>query len=79
VAATADELCRGIGGRKRCQYNGRDESRSSGMFVIRLKGKECSRCNSVIGTVRDPVRKAKGTFSEFGDFNAMLLFEKKNR
>ena len=31
----------------------------------------------MIGTVRDPVRKAKGTFSEFGDFNAMLLFEKK--
>ena len=41
------------------------------------KGKECSRCKSVIGTVRDPVRKANASRWEFQTFNAMLHFEKK--
>ena len=52
------------------QYNGRDERSGS-------KGKECSRCKSVIGTVRDPVRKANASRWEFQAFNAMLHFEKK--
>ena len=44
------------------------------------KGKECSRCKSVIGTVRDPVRKANASRWEFHFKHSMpCCVLKKNR
>ena len=43
------------------------------MFVIRFERKECSRCKSVIGTVRDPVRKALISLTSF--FSRICIIE----